>query len=72
MVFNTFCLKKLLDSSIDDKGIQELFDIVKNKQREDNSKVFIISHRSELKNYDEIDQEYFVVKKNGYSEVIIK
>jgi len=70
--FDLLVFDELLDSSIDDKGIQELFDIVKNKQKEDDSKVFIISHRSELKNYDEIDNEYFVIKKNGYSEVIIK
>jgi len=70
--FDLLVFDELLDSSIDNKGIQELFDIVKNKQKEDNSKVFIISHRSELKNYDEIDNEYFVIKKDGYSEVIIK
>ena len=70
--FDLIVFDELLDSSIDDKGIQELFDIVKNKQKEDNSKVFIISHRSELKDYDEIDREYYVTKKDGYSEVIIK
>lgn len=70
--FDLLVFDELLDSSIDNKGIQELFDIVKNKQKEDDSKVFIISHRSELKDYDEIDNEYFIQKKNGYSEVIIK
>jgi len=70
--FDLLVFDELLDSSIDEKGIQELFDIVKNKQREDDAKVFIISHRKELKNYDEIDNEYFVQKKDGYSEVIIK
>ena len=70
--FDLLVFDELLDSSIDEKGIQELFDIVKNKQREYDAKVFIISHRKELKNYDEIDNEYFVQKKDGYSEVIIK
>ena len=70
--FDLLVFDELLDSSIDEKGIQELFDIVKNKQREDDAKVFIISHRKELKNYDEIDNEYYIQKKDGYSEVIIK
>jgi len=63
---------ELLDSSIDSKGITELFKIIKTRQKDDESKIFIISHRTELEDADEIDNVYHVVKENGYSRLEIK
>ena len=63
---------ELLDSSIDTSGITELFRIVKTKQKDDDSKVFIISHRSELDNMDDVDNIYHVEKQNGYSKVAVR
>ena len=63
---------ELLDSSIDGKGINQLFKIIKTRQRDDESKIFIISHRSELEDVDEIDNIYHVEKRNGYSQLEIR
>jgi DNA repair exonuclease SbcCD ATPase subunit len=63
---------ELFDSSIDQKGITELFKIIKTKQKDENSKIFIISHRNELENADEIDNVYYVTKEKGYSKLEIK
>ena len=59
---------ELLDSSIDARGIHELMKIVRVKQKEFDGKIFIISHRDEIDN-DMVDNQYKVVKKNGFSEV---
>lgn len=61
---------ELLDSSIDGQGIGEILKIVRVKQRETNGKFFIISHRSEIDN-ELIDNQYHVVKENGYSRIIL-
>ena len=61
---------ELLDSSIDGQGIGEVLKIVRVKQREANGKFFIISHRSEIDN-ELIDNNYHVIKENGYSRVEI-
>ena len=63
---------ELLDSSIDSSGIAQLFKIIKTRQKDDNSKIFIISHRSELGDSDDIDNVYHVVKQNGYSQLEIR
>lgn len=62
---------ELLDSSIDSSGIAQLFKIIKTRQKDDNSKIFIISHRSELGDSDDIDNVYHVIKENGYSRLEI-
>jgi len=64
-------LDELLDSSIDSGGISQLFKIISLKQKEDNSKTFIISHRSELDEMSDVDNVYHVTKKGGYSTVEI-
>ena len=60
---------ELLDTSIDGAGISQLFKIVRLKQRKDDSKVFIISHRSELDEMSDVDNVYHVTKSGGYSTV---
>ena len=64
-------MDEILDSSIDIQGLQKIIDIIQVKQREDNSRVFIISHRQEVDEL-EIDNVYFVTKSDGYSSVKIK
>jgi len=61
---------ELLDSSIDGQGIGEVLKIVRVKQIETNGKFFIISHRSEIDN-ELIDNQYHVIKENGYSRIDI-
>jgi len=63
---------ELLDSSVDSLSINKLMDIIVAKQRDDkNSKVFIISHRKEIGEFD-VDHEYKVEKIGGYSKVEVK
>jgi len=61
-------LDELLDSSIDSFGLEKTMDIVRLKQREDNLKVFIVSHREEVSAF-EADNIYQVTKENGMSTV---
>ena len=41
-------------TSIDSQGINQLFKIIKTRQKDDESKIFIISHSSELEDVDEM------------------
>lgn len=61
-------LDELLDSSIDSYGLEKTMDIVRLKQREDNLKVFIVSHREEVSAF-EADRIYQVTKENGLSTI---
>ena len=61
-------LDELLDSSIDSFGIEKTFDIIKVKQKEDNLKVFIVSHREEVADFGN-DSIYRVEKEDGFSEI---
>jgi DNA repair exonuclease SbcCD ATPase subunit len=61
-------MDELLDSSIDSAGLTDIFGIIKAKQVEDKSKVFIISHRQEITDV-EADNVYLIEKSNGYSTV---
>ena len=63
-------MDEILDSSVDGKGIDKLMGIIKNKQREESSKIFIISHRDEIGDEFDADNTYFV-EKDGYSIVSI-
>lgn len=63
-------LDELLDSSLDSDSLGVLLEIVKNKQQEDNNKVYIISHRdsiSELENVNVIT----TVKEGGFSQIYV-
>lgn len=61
-------IDELLDSSIDSIGLTKLLKIVETKQKEDKSKTIIISHRSEIDEY-EADSIIRVVKENGFSKI---
>jgi DNA repair exonuclease SbcCD ATPase subunit len=61
-------LDELLDSSVDSMGLESLMSIIKTKQREDDLKVYIISHREEIGEFG-IDNTYKVTKHNGFSNM---
>jgi DNA repair exonuclease SbcCD ATPase subunit len=61
-------LDELLDSSIDSHGLEKVVDIINMKQREDDLKVFIVSHREEVASFG-ADRIYQVVKENGMSTI---
>lgn len=60
---------EILDTSLDADGVQKLMEIVKVKQREDNSCVLCISHRDEIKDLD-FDNTIMVHKQNGFSSIV--
>lgn len=62
-------MDEILDSSVDREGIKRLFEIIKVKQFEDESKIYIISHREEIGDDFVSDNIINIVKEDGYSRV---
>ena len=65
-------LDELLDSSVDSIGLSSILDIVRTRQKEDNSKIFIITHRQEVDSSIPMDNIYQVEKRDGFSYVELK
>lgn len=65
---NILLLDEILDSAIDSQTIEKMMDIVRKKQKEDNSKIFIVSHRAEMNSF-EFDNIYKVEKEKGFSYI---
>lgn len=61
-------LDEILDSSIDGGGLANILKITQTKQHEDKSKVFIITHRTEITDVD-VDNTYLISKNNGFSVI---
>jgi Fe-S cluster assembly ATPase SufC len=61
---------ELLDSSLDDDSLSVLLDIISRKQKEDDNKVYIISHRNEISEI-EAANTIRVVKEGGYSKCLM-
>jgi len=64
-------MDEILDSSVDNKGISKLMDIIKTKQAQENNKIFIISHREEIGESVDADFTYYV-EKGRYSMVEVR
>ena len=62
-------LDELLDSSVDGIGLEDILNMVKIRQYEDKSKVFLITHRQEIDDID-VDRTYLVEKRNGFSYIM--
>lgn len=62
-----FC-DEILDSSISATNIIKIFDIIKKKQKKDNLKVYIISHRQEIQDID-FDATINIEKEHGYTKI---
>ena len=61
-------LDELLDSSIDKNGIDEIMKIVWLRQMEDNSKIFLVTHRSDWTELTGM-RKYKVEKESGFSSI---
>lgn len=59
---------EILDSAIDSQSIEKIMHIIKKKQKEDNTKIFIVSHRKEINEVD-FDKIYKVTMENGFSKI---
>lgn len=60
---------ELLDSSIDNIGLNNIMEILTLKQKEDNMKILLVSHRSEIDNID-VDNTIEIVKERGFSRIL--
>jgi DNA repair exonuclease SbcCD ATPase subunit len=61
-------LDEILDSSIDSNGLSNILKIIKNKQLEDDNKILIITHRTDLTDFV-ADNIYNIVKTDGFSRI---
>jgi DNA repair exonuclease SbcCD ATPase subunit len=59
---------EVLDSSVDQQGLENMMKMIKTKQKEDHSKVLIVSHRNDVGIDDVFDYKY-VVEMDGYSKI---
>jgi DNA repair exonuclease SbcCD ATPase subunit len=64
-------LDEILDSSLDSYSIEKVMQILKIKQQEDGSKMFLVSHRKEVNDVD-IDRIYIAEKKDGFSYISLQ
>jgi hypothetical protein len=62
---NLSMFDELFDSSLDEKGIELVLDILKERVDNYNEAIYIISHRKESKKYCIGGEIIFLVKKNG-------
>lgn len=61
-------LDEILDSSVDSFGIEKLLEIIKYKQEQDNTKIYIISHKQEIN--DMVSGKiYKIMKKDNFSYI---
>lgn len=61
-------LDEILDTSIDKNGLDNVIKIIEQRQADDNSKVFFISHRENIENVSNYN-EYLVEKIDGFSTI---
>jgi energy-coupling factor transporter ATP-binding protein EcfA2 len=59
---------EIFDSSIDYTGLANIMRIIKAKQIEDHSKIFLVTHREEV-DLVNADNVYFVEKRDGFSTI---
>ena len=65
---NILLFDEILDSAIDSDGIDKILQIIRKKQKTDDLKVFIISHRSEIGSI-EFDKLYKAEMERGFSVI---
>jgi DNA repair exonuclease SbcCD ATPase subunit len=68
---NILIYDEVLDSSVDGNSLSKIMEIIRNREKEDNLSVFIISHRDDVSEI-EPDNTYLVTKNKGYSKVEVK
>ncbi|MFW6008908.1 MAG: hypothetical protein ACOCP8_06545 [archaeon] len=65
---NILIFDEILDTSIDEFGIEKLIEIINHKQQMDNLKIFLISHRKEI-NELVTGRIYKIRMKNNFSSI---
>lgn len=62
-------LDEILDGAIDSITLTQMFNIIAKKQKEDNLKLFIVSHRKEINEIGKLDNIYKIEMKDGFSKI---
>lgn len=62
-------LDEILDGAIDSVTLTQMFNIIAKKQKEDNLKLFIVSHRKEINEIGKLDNIYKIEMKDGFSKI---
>jgi ABC-type lipoprotein export system ATPase subunit len=62
-------LDEILDGAIDSITLTQMFNIIAKKQKEDNLKLFIVSHRKEINEIGKIDNIYKIEMQDGFSKI---
>ncbi len=68
MGMNFMLADEVIDSSLDDIGVALLMGVIRTRQKINDSDVFIITHRDELKDID-CDNTILVNKEDGFSSI---
>jgi len=64
---NLLIFDEVLDGSLDEQGVDVLFDILKSKTSNNNNSIYVISHRTS--NYDRFENIYEIKKEQGFSNI---
>lgn len=65
--FNLNMYDELLDTGLDDKGIEKVLDILREKVTKQNDAIYIVSHKATAKS--NIDEVIFLKKDNGVTSI---
>jgi DNA repair exonuclease SbcCD ATPase subunit len=66
--FNLSMYDELLDTGLDDKGIDKVLDVLKDKATKNNESIYIVSHKSSAKT--NIDNIILLSKENGVTKIV--
>jgi len=66
--FNITILDEMIDSSFDSVSLMNIMDIIKTRQQDMDSCVYIITHKDEVKDF-EFDSYISLTKKDGFSTI---
>jgi DNA repair exonuclease SbcCD ATPase subunit len=68
--FDLMILDEILDSSVDEIGLQNIVNIVKAKQVEDKSNILIVSHKQSFNELEDLIDNFYCVEFDGkYSNI---
>ena len=65
--FNLNMYDELLDAGLDDRGIEKVLDILRERVNKHNDSVYIVSHKASTKN--NIDNVILLKKNNGVTSI---
>lgn len=70
--FDLMILDEILDSSVDTIGMKNIVNIVKTKQKEDNSNILIVSHKKSFGEMEDMIDNFYIVEFDGKYSYLTK